>query len=124
MTNKEIALILQEIAEMMEIKGDNPFKIRAYYNGARIVEGLSQDVSEIAKEGTLREIKGIGEGLAATITELVKTNKSTAHKELKKSLPKGILEILNIPGLGPKRAKLVRTKRWAGTWRQVGTQTP
>ncbi len=110
MNNKEIAQVLQEIAEMMEIKGDNPFKIRAYYNGARIVEGLSQDVAQMVKEGTLREIKGIGEGLAFTITELVKTNKCAAHQKLKKSLPTGILEILNVPGLGPKRAKLLYDK--------------
>lgn len=110
MNNKEIAQILEEIAEMMELKGDNPFKIRAYYNGARIVEGLSQDIAQIAKEGTLRDIKGIGEGLASTIMELVKTNRCAAHRELKKSLPKGILEILNVPGLGPKRAKLLYDK--------------
>lgn len=107
MSNKEIAQILQEIAEMMELKGDNPFKIRAYYNGARIVDGLSQDIGQIVKEGTLREIKGIGEGLASAITELVKKGKCAVHQELKKSLPKGILNILSIPGLGPKRAKLL-----------------
>ncbi len=110
MTNKEIAQILEEIAEMMELKGENPFKIRAYYNGARIVEGLSQDIAQIAKEEKLRDIKGIGEGLAATITELVKKNKSQFHSKLKKSLPKGILEILHVPGLGPKRAKLLYDK--------------
>ena len=110
MDNKEVAQILQEIAEMMELKGDNPFKIRAYDNGARIIEGLSQDIAQIVKEGTLREIKGIGEGLAHTITELVKTGKCSAHQELKKSLPKGILDILHIPGLGPKRAKILYEK--------------
>ncbi len=110
MDNKEIAQILQEIAELMELKGDNPFKIRAYYNGARIVEGLSQDVAQIVKEGTLRDIKGIGEGLAFTITELVKTGKCKAHQKLKKSMPEGILNILTIPGLGAKRAKLLYDK--------------
>jgi len=110
MNNKEVAQILQEIAEMMELKGDNPFKIRAYDNGARIIEGLSQDIAQIVKDETLRKIKGIGEGLAHAITELVKTGKCSAHQELKKSLPKGILDILHIPGLGPKRAKILYEK--------------
>ena len=107
MNNTEVAKILEEIAELMEIKGDNPFKIRAYYNGSRIVEGLGQDINQVAAEGKLREIKGIGEGLAATISELLKKNKSGVHEELKKSLPRGILDILRIPGLGPKKAKVI-----------------
>ena len=67
MDNKEIAQILEEIAELLEIKAENPFKIRAYSNGARIVDGMSDDITRLAQEGRLREIKGIGEGLAEKI---------------------------------------------------------
>ena len=110
MDNKEIAQVLEEIAELLELKGENPFKIRAYHNGARIVEGMSQNVHELVEKGTLCETKGIGEGLAEKITELVKTGTCKYHKELKKLLPAGILGLLLIPGLGPKRAKVLYEK--------------
>ena len=110
MDNKEIAQVLEEIAELLELKGENPFKIRAYHNGARIVEGMSQNVHELVEKGTLCETKGIGEGLAEKITELVKTGTCKYHKELKKLLPAGILDLLLIPGLGPKRAKVLYEK--------------
>ncbi len=110
MDNKEIAQILEEIAELLEIKGENPFKIRAYHNGARIVEGMSQDITDYAEKDALQQIKGIGIGLAEKIKELVKTGKCKYHHELKKSLPAGILDLLGIPGLGPKRAKVLYEK--------------
>lgn len=110
MDNKTVAEILEEIAEILEIKGENLFRVRAYHNAARIVEGLSQDVSEFVKAGTLRDIKGIGEGLAAHITELVKTGKSGEHQKLKKSLPSGLLGLLDIPGIGPKRVRALYDK--------------
>ncbi len=110
MDNKEIAQVLEEIAESLEIKGENPFKIRAYHNGARIVEGMSQDIADYVEKDALRQIKGIGIGLAEKITELVKTGKCKYHHKLKKSLPAGILDLLGIPGLGPKRAKVLYEK--------------
>ena len=110
MDNKEIAHVLEEIADLLEIKAENPFKVRAYHNGARVVDGMSEDVARFAQEGKLREIKGIGEGLAEIITELVKTGQSRYHRELKKSLPLGVLDMLGIPGLGPKRAKILYEK--------------
>ncbi|MBI4372582.1 MAG: histidinol-phosphatase, partial [Candidatus Omnitrophica bacterium] len=110
MDNKEIARILEAIAELLEIKGENPFKIRAYHNGARIVEGMSQDIADYVEKDALRQIKGIGEGLAEKITELVQTGKCKYYNELKKSLPAGILDLLGIPGLGPKRAKVLYEK--------------
>lgn len=110
MDNKEIARILEEIAELMELKGENPFKVRAYHNGARIIEGLPEDAAELVEKGTLRQIKGIGEGLSSAIAELVEKGDCAQHKELKKSLPAGLLEILEISGLGPKRAKILYDK--------------
>lgn len=110
MNNKEIAQILREISELMEIKGENQFKVRAYDHASRIVEGFSQDIGEIVKAGTLREIKGIGESIAAVITELVLKNKCSVHRQLQKSLPEAILNILSVPGLGPRRAKLLYDK--------------
>ncbi len=110
MDNKEIAQVLEEIAELLEIKGENPFKIRAYHNGARIVEGMSQDIADYVEKDALQQIKGIGVGLAEKIKELVKTGKCKYHHELKKLLPAGILDLLGIPGLGPKRAKVLYEK--------------
>ncbi|MBI4395100.1 MAG: DNA polymerase/3'-5' exonuclease PolX [Candidatus Omnitrophica bacterium] len=110
MDNKEIARILEAIAELLEIKGENPFKVRAYYNGARIVEGMGQDITDYVEKDALRQIKGIGEGLAEKIKELVKTGKCKYYSELKKSLPAGILELLDLSGLGPKRAKILYEK--------------
>lgn len=103
---REIAEALEQIAELMEIKGENPFRSRAYQNGARIVEGLS-DLEKRIEEKTLTEVKGIGEGLAEEITHLALKGKSPQLQELRKSFPKGIVEMLEVPGLGPKKVKVL-----------------
>ena len=89
----------------MELKGENPFKVKAYSNAARSIEILEEDLEKIIREGRLREIKGVGEALALHITELVKTGKLGLYEELKSSVPPGHLEMLKIPGLGPKKIK-------------------
>lgn len=106
MTAAEVAAHLEEIAELMEIRGDNPFRCRAFHNGARIVEGLN-DLEERVKNQSLTELKGIGEGLAEEITQLVKKGRSPLQKELLQEIPEGILQILKIPGLGPKKIKVL-----------------
>jgi DNA polymerase (family 10) len=110
MDNKDIAEILQEIGEFLEIKGENTFKVRAFYNGVRIVDALSETVFSLVHAGKLRDIKGIGAGLSEIIESLVKTGKSEYYDALRKSFPAGFLEILNIPGVGPKRAKALFEK--------------
>jgi DNA polymerase (family 10) len=110
MNKKEIAEVFEEIGALLELKGDNPFRVRAYYNAARMVDGLQEDIGTLIKEERLTDIKGIGKDLAAKITELYTTNKLQFYDELKSSMPQGLLEMLKIPGFGPKRAKILYDK--------------
>jgi DNA polymerase (family 10) len=110
MTTKEVAAILDEIGTLLELKGENPFKCRAFHNGSRVVGALSENLEDLVKSGGLREVKGIGEGLAEKITELVTTGKSPYYEELRSSVPQGLLEILHIQGMGPKKVKLLHEK--------------
>ena len=110
MDKKEIAEVFEEIGALLDLKGENPFRVRAYYNAARMVEGLQEDLDTLVRENRLTEIKGIGKDLAGKITEMVTTNRLKFHDELKASLPPGLLDMLKIPGFGPKRAKLVYEK--------------
>src|ERR1039457_5989618 len=99
----QVADILVEIGTLLELKGENPFKTRAYANAARTLEGLSEPLEKLVAEKRLGEIKGIGEALEQKITELVETGKLKYYDELKATIPPGFLEMLEIPGLGPKK---------------------
>jgi DNA polymerase (family 10) len=103
MDKEQVAEILVEIGTLLELKGENPFKTRAYANAARMIEGLSEPLAKIVAENRLGEIKGVGEALTKKITELVTTGKLTYYDELKASIPPGLIEMLEIPGLGPKK---------------------
>ena len=105
MNKKEVAEILEQIGTLLELKNENPFKVRAYYNAARALDGFAGDLETLVKKNRLHDIRGIGSGLSEKITELVTTGKLKYYEELKKSLPSGLLEMLNIPGVGPKKAK-------------------
>ncbi|HYS43960.1 MAG TPA: DNA polymerase/3'-5' exonuclease PolX [Geobacteraceae bacterium] len=109
MKNQGIARIFAEMADILEIKGDNPFKIRAYRRAALNMEGLSKGVDDLSREELL-EIPGIGEELAAKIEEYLRTGSIHAHDKLKSEVPAGLLALLTIPGLGPKTAKLLLDK--------------
>ena len=98
-----MAEILVEIGTLLELKGENPFKTRAYLNGARIIEGLNEPLKKIVEEERLGELKGIGDALQQKITELVSTGKLKYYDELKASVPAGLVAMLDIPGLGPKK---------------------
>lgn len=105
-----MAQILQEIAVLLELKGENQFKVRAYINGSRIIEVLDQDLRELVETGKITDVKGIGKALGDNITELVLTGNLSYYTELKNSIPSGLLDILRIPGLGPKKVyKLYQT---------------
>lgn len=104
---KNVEGILEEIGTLLELKGENPFKTRAYFNAARVIAGLEGDLAEVVKAGRLRDIKGIGEALEEKITTLVMTGRLPYYEELRKSLPSGLLEMLKIPGLGPKKVKVL-----------------
>ncbi|MFQ6618191.1 MAG: helix-hairpin-helix domain-containing protein, partial [Fidelibacterota bacterium] len=110
MDKKEASKILSEISVILEIKGENPFKCRAYENAARIIEGLPQDLKSLVESGELAKIKGIGSGLNEKITELVTTGKMSYYEDLKSTIPPGVLDMITIPGLGPKRVKAVWDK--------------
>ncbi len=110
MDNKTVAEILEEIGTLLELKGENPFKCRAYHNASRIVASLMDDLKLLSESGGLKKIKGIGEGLAEKIVELIQTGKSEYHEQLKNSLPPGLPDMLRIPGLGPKRIKVLYDK--------------
>jgi DNA polymerase (family 10) len=101
-TNIGIAKIFDEIADLHELEEGNQFKIRAYRKAARTVESLTQDLRGIAEKGELRKIPGIGEGIEKKIVEILQTGKCKHHEELRKDIPDGLLEILAVPGLGPK----------------------
>lgn len=104
LTNKEIAGMLRELAGLLEINGENRYRVRAYYNASRKIMESSEDLKKLAKEGRLKEIPGIGEGIAATIREIFENGYCPPLEEIKGELPTGVLELIQIPGLGPKRA--------------------
>jgi len=110
MNKKQIASILDEMGTLFELKGENPFKCRAFHNAARVVEGLTADISALVESGEIRSVKGIGGGLAKVIGELVRTGSCVEHESVKSSLPEGLLQMLRIPGLGPKRIKILYEK--------------
>jgi DNA polymerase (family 10) len=99
--NSAIARILREIADLLEIKADNPFKIRAYRNGADIVSNHPHDLAALDETG-LREIPGIGKDLAGKIREIAQTGDAAFHRELVAEFPPTILDLLNLQGVGPK----------------------
>jgi DNA polymerase (family 10) len=110
MDNKEAASILSEISILLELKGENPFKVRAYQNAARVIEGYAGDLGAAVGDGSIREVQGIGSGIAEKLEELAKTGKLGYYEELKRSIPEGHLEMLRIPGMGPKKVRAVYEK--------------
>jgi len=110
MDKDKVADILVEIGTLLELKGENPFKTRAYSNGARIIQSLQEPLEKIVAEKRLGEIKGIGEALEQKVTELVETGKLKYYEDLKASLPPGLIEMLEISGLGPKKIQAVNKK--------------
>ena len=110
MNNREIAEIFRSIADILEIKTENPFRIRAYRKAAQIIEDLSQSIKDIHTNGKLPDIPGIGEGIANKISELIQTGKLKEYEDIRKSVPSGLLEMLNISSVGPKTVALIYKK--------------
>ncbi|MFA5535879.1 MAG: DNA polymerase/3'-5' exonuclease PolX [Bacillota bacterium] len=104
MLNKQAAEILNEIGLLLELHGENPFKSRAYYNGAHVLESLEDDLEQLVQENKLKDLPGIGKALTEKITELVSTGRLAYYEELKQSMPPGVMDLLKVPGLGPKKA--------------------
>ncbi|MGB2869877.1 MAG: DNA polymerase/3'-5' exonuclease PolX, partial [Bacteroidota bacterium] len=107
---KVVAKMLNEIGTLLELKGENPFKCRAYHNAALNIDALTDDLEGLIKSGQLKDVRGIGEAIASKISEFVSTGRMMYHEELKASLPPGVPDMLRIQGLGPKRVKLLYEK--------------
>ncbi len=107
MRNSEIAKVFEDIADLLELKGENPFKIRAYQRAARSIDHLSVEVEQLAAEDRLKEIPGVGEAITKKITELVTTGKLDYYEKLKAEFPEGISTLLDVPSIGPKTAMLL-----------------
>jgi DNA polymerase (family 10) len=103
MKNQLVADVLYQIADLLDLKGEIFFKTRAYRIAAQTIEVLDEDIELVAKEKRLQDISGVGEALAKKITELVETGKLEYFEKLKKEIPKELLIMLEIPGLGPKK---------------------
>lgn len=102
---EKIVTIINQIALILEIKGENAFKIRAYKNGSEIIENYGDDIIQITKDGKLGELKGIGKALASKIEEIVETGKLTYLDELKLEFPDTFFDLFEISNLGPKKIK-------------------
>ncbi|MBI2836964.1 MAG: DNA polymerase/3'-5' exonuclease PolX [Acidobacteria bacterium] len=110
MEKREVVKILSEISTLLELKGENPFKSRSYSNAARVLEGTPDDLAALTSDDRLEGLKGIGEGIGKKIRELATTGTLVYYEELKSGFPPGILEMLRIPNLGPKRVKILYEK--------------
>jgi len=106
----DAAAILEEIAVLLELQGENPFKVRAYRNAARTIESLGEDLSEVVRKKKLEELPGIGAHIAEKITVLVQKGRLPYFEKLKKSVPPGLLDLLKVPGLGGKKVKTLYEK--------------
>jgi DNA polymerase (family X) len=100
---RDVASVLSEIATLAELRGENPFRTRAFANAARLLEGTDADLEALAAADELTALPGIGPGIAEVIRELVETGGSTMHDELRATVPPGLFDLLRIPGLGAKR---------------------
>lgn len=107
MNNTEIASIFRELADLLELKGENPFKIRAYRRAADTIESLPGDAATLAAEGRLKHIEGIGEAIERKTVEIATTGKLRLLEELKQEVPPGLRDMLRIPGVGPRTAAAV-----------------
>lgn len=105
---RDIAGRLGEIGTLLELKGENPFKVRAYQSGARALESLDEDLDTLIAEERLDKVKGIGKALSGKITELRQTGRLPFYDKLRESVPDGLIEMLEIPGFGPKKIRKVR----------------
>lgn len=110
--NAEIASLLERIADLLEIRGENVFKVNAYRRAAENIREAGRPLAEIRAEGTLRQVPGVGEAIAEKIEELLDTGRLGFYERLREEVPESLLELLEVPDMGPKRAGLV--------WRSLG----
>ena len=112
MKNDAVAVLLHEIGDMLDILGEDRFRVVSYHRAARAVEGLTADIEELVREGALGDIPGVGPAIAEKITEYVTTGRIGYREELKARFPPGVLELLRVRGIGPKKVQIL--------WQQLG----
>ena len=116
MTNVEIAKVFIELADLLEMKGESQFKVRAYRQAAHAFKQLPKEVEALVRDGyDLEEIPGVGEAIAKKTVELVSTGHLSIHDKLKAEFPDGILDILTVPGIGPRMAMRLYTELGVGS---------
>ena len=122
MKNQQIAGLFNEIASLLELKGENPFRIRAYQRAALTIGGLTRDVSGM-DEAELRALPGIGPDLVGKIREFIDTGRVKTLEDLLREIPAGLLDILRVPGVGPKTARMLHEKAGVGSLEELETLT-
>ncbi len=110
MDKQKVAAILDEIGTLLELQGESSFRCNAYHNGAQAIEQLEEDLATVVREGRLADVPRIGDTLREKITVLVTTGHLPYYEELRKKTPPGLLDMLRIQGMGPKRVKLLHDK--------------
>lgn len=105
--NEEVATLLENIGKLLTLKGESYFRVRAYMEAAANIRALAEDVAVLYRTGRLREIPGIGEGIAARIGEYLETGRSSYYEQLQSEIPVSALDLLRVPGIGPARAQLL-----------------
>jgi DNA polymerase (family 10) len=108
MDTSQIAQILDDIGTMLEIRGENPFRCRAYHNAAQALESLPADLRGMLEDGSLAQVQGIGSTMIAKISALMTTGALAEYEDLRKATPPGLVALLRVPGLGPKKIKTLR----------------
>lgn len=110
MNKAQVARIFDEIAVLLELQGENPFKVRAYQTAARAIEALEEPLPAIVARGEIDNVPGLGRALVEKVTALVETGELKFYDDLKASIPPGLIEMLEVPGLGPKKIKAINEK--------------
>ncbi|MGD1084631.1 MAG: DNA polymerase/3'-5' exonuclease PolX [Verrucomicrobiota bacterium] len=119
MNNEQVAQTLMEIATLLELKGENPFKSRAYVNAARAIQALREPLAEVFAPESEPRVKGVGDSLHKKICELLATGRLAYYEELKNSVPAGLVMMLSIPGLGPKKIKALHERLGVTTMEEL-----
>ncbi len=102
MKNGEVASTFEKMADILEFRGENQFKIRAYRRAARVISDLAEDIEKVAESGELEKIPGIGKAIAKKTEEYLKTGRMSKLEEVKQGIPDSLIALMRIPGLGPK----------------------
>src|SRR5438270_12989559 len=105
MTNLAIARMFSRLADLLELEEDNPFKVRAYRKAAETIEGLTEDLESLCARGDLESIPNVGKGIAGKIAELCHTGTMREYEAARQRTPEGLLEVVALPGLGPRKAQ-------------------